>query len=170
MRADDAERREAILARIARAGRIARRALPELVAISFLLIPSPSRADPKLAPMAAAGREEFTTYCVSCHGRTGVGDGVAAPALKKRPADLTRIAARRGGSFPDDEIAAIIDGRSDVMAHGTRDMPVWGERFGDDANDSEREPVTQGRVALLVAYLKVIQVEVPETTKGDDPR
>ena len=58
-----------------------------------------------------------------------------------------------------------------MAAHGTRDMPIWGERFGDDASDSdEREPLTQGRVALLVAYLKAIQVEVPDAKKAAEPQ
>ena len=55
---------------------------------------------PKMSRMADAGRQEFNTYCVPCHGRSGIGDGVAASALKKPPADLTRIAFRRGGRFP----------------------------------------------------------------------
>jgi mono/diheme cytochrome c family protein len=151
------------------AGRRILRACSLLLAMSLLVAARAVAGDEKLAPMAAAGREEFTTYCTPCHGSSGVGDGVAAPALKKPPADLTRIAARRGGAFPDDEVAAIIDGRTDVIAHGSRDMPVWGERFGDDAGDpDEREPVTQGRVALLIAYLKTIQVDVP-ATKSTDP-
>jgi mono/diheme cytochrome c family protein len=141
-----------------------------ILATSLLAAARTGAADDKLAPMAAAGREEFTTYCTPCHGRSGVGDGVAAPALKKPPADLTRIAARRAGAFPDDEIAAIIDGRTDIMAHGSRDMPIWGERFGDDAAESfDREPIAQGRVALLIAYLKTIQVDVPPAPKGAAP-
>lgn len=142
-----------------------------LLTMSLLVTARAGAADEKLAPMAGAGREEFTTYCTPCHGSSGVGNGVAAAALKKPPADLTRIAARRGGVFPDDEIAAIIDGRTDIMAHGSRDMPIWGERFGDDATDpDEREPLTQGRVALLIAYLKTIQVDAPPPTKGATPK
>ena len=154
-----------------RKGWMARGAYALLLAISLLATSGSSRAEQKLPPMAGAGREEFTTYCTPCHGLSGIGDGVAAPALKKPPADLTRIAARRGGRFPDDEVAAVIDGRSDVVAHGTRDMPIWGERFGDDATDpDEREPLTQGRVALLIAYLKSIQVDVPDANKGAAPK
>jgi mono/diheme cytochrome c family protein len=142
-----------------------------LVAISLLATPASGQTEQKLSPLAEAGREEFNTYCVPCHGRSGIGDGVAAQALKKPPADLTRIAARRGGKFPDDEIAAVIDGRSDVVAHGTRDMPIWGERFTDDTADpGDAESVTQGRVALLIAYLKGIQVDVPAQPKGAPPK
>jgi hypothetical protein len=44
-----------------------------------------------------------------------------------RPADLTRIAARRGGRFDRREVAAWIDGRTRAEAHGSAEVPVWGE-------------------------------------------
>jgi mono/diheme cytochrome c family protein len=171
MRENKAEMASAMVGLARRGGWTARRASPLLLAIALLATSSPSRAEQKLAPMAQAGREEFTTYCTPCHGHSGIGDGVAAPALKQPPADLTRIAARRNGRFPDDEIAAVIDGRSAVMAHGTRDMPIWGERFADDATDpDEQEPLTQGRVAVLIAYLKTIQVDVPGPKSSAAPK
>jgi len=111
--------------------------------------------DPVLADM---GAEAFPRYCASCHGVRGEGDGPAAEALRVRPADLTRIAARRGGSFPTGEIARFIDGRFALAAHGSREMPVWGERFGESIPESSvAEEVTRGRIAVLVEYLKSIQ-------------
>jgi hypothetical protein len=53
--------------------------------------------------------------------------------LRIPPPDLTRIAQRRGGNFPDAEIAAQIDGRTVVPAHGSRDMPIWGQRWGNSS-------------------------------------
>ena len=47
------------------------------------------------------------------------------------PTDLTHITQRHGGRFPVAEIAAYIDGRTVVLAHGSREMPIWGERFGE---------------------------------------
>jgi mono/diheme cytochrome c family protein len=111
--------------------------------------------DPVLAEM---GAEAFPRYCASCHGLRGEGDGPAAEALRTRPADLTRIAARRGGSFPDGEIARFIDGRFALAAHGSREMPIWGERFGETIPEtSVAEEITRGRIAVLVEYLKSIQ-------------
>jgi mono/diheme cytochrome c family protein len=111
--------------------------------------------DPVLAEL---GAESFPRYCGSCHGLHGQGDGPAAGALLRRPADLTRIAARRGGNFPAGEIARFIDGRFTVEAHGSREMPVWGERFGEAIPDSGvSEEVTRGKIAVLVEYLKSIQ-------------
>ncbi|HEY5866358.1 MAG TPA: c-type cytochrome, partial [Candidatus Tectomicrobia bacterium] len=54
----------------------------------------------------SAGQQYFERYCSACHGMTGRGDGSAAPALRIPPADLTRLAQRRGGHFPVAEIAA----------------------------------------------------------------
>lgn len=117
---------------------------------------TPVSADPVLVEL---GEPVFRSYCASCHGLDGGGDGPAARSLETPPADLRRIAARRGGSFPDAEIARIIDGRFDIDAHGSREMPVWGNAFGADIPEGEvAESVTRGRLAVLIEYLKSIQV------------
>lgn len=113
--------------------------------------------DPMLAEM---GAKVFSTYCASCHGAAGRGDGPVASALATRPADLTRISARRDGVFPAGEIARFVDGRFSLPAHGTREMPVWGERFGAAVPDAGlSEELVRGKIAVLVEYLKSIQVE-----------
>ena len=74
------------------------------------------------------------------------------------PADLTAIAKRRGGEFPTGKIAQFIDGRFELPAHGSREMPVWGERFGADVPDAGvGESISRGNIASLVEYLKSIQ-------------
>lgn len=37
---------------------------------------------------AAAGKTAFATYCATCHGETGKGDGPAAVALDPKPANF----------------------------------------------------------------------------------
>jgi mono/diheme cytochrome c family protein len=109
--------------------------------------------------LARVGAEMFQHYCAACHGTTAEGNGPVAPVLKVPPKDLTRIAARRSGNFPDAEIARFIDGRFDVVAHGTREMPVWGLTFSKRlvAKDVEADEVARGRIEALVEYLKTIQ-------------
>lgn len=108
--------------------------------------------------MAELGAPYFQQYCASCHGAQAHGDGPAAGALRTPPADLTRIAARRAGKFPDGEIAQKIDGRFTITAHGKREMPVWGEVFSQGIPDSgTAESIARGKVAVLVEYLKSIQ-------------
>jgi mono/diheme cytochrome c family protein len=114
-------------------------------------------ADPVLAPV---GAEMFQQYCAACHGTGGEGNGPVAPALKQFPADLTRIAARNGGTFPDSDVARRIDGRFDVVAHGTTDMPVWGRKLMDataQGADENTDAVVRGRILTIVEYLKTIQ-------------
>ncbi len=104
------------------------------------------------------GAELYRFYCSSCHGGDGSGGGPVASALRTPPADLTRIAARRGGSFPDQEVAAYIDGRQEVAAHGPRTMPVWGRVLGkklERRRDPER--AVQAEIQLLVEYLETLQ-------------
>jgi mono/diheme cytochrome c family protein len=104
------------------------------------------------------GHQYFVRYCSACHGVEGRGDGPAASALQPPPADLTRIAQRRGGHFPVAEIRAYIDGRIGVPAHGRRDMPVWGERFEEMVGGgSLGEAVARSHMQFLVEYLQAIQ-------------
>jgi len=116
-------------------------------------------ADPRVdAVLADMGSELYLQYCAACHGVDGQGRGPAAGSLKVRPADLTRIATRRDGAFPDGEIARFIDGRFAPASHGTREMPVWGARFGERVPEAGlSEEIVRGRVLVLVEYLKSIQ-------------
>ena len=108
--------------------------------------------------LAEMGAEYYFHYCASCHGVDARGGGPAATSLKTAPADLTRIAARRDGRFPDAEVARFIDGRFAPAAHGSREMPVWGERFGERIPEAGvSEEIVRGRILVLVEYLKSIQ-------------
>jgi mono/diheme cytochrome c family protein len=114
------------------------------------------------AILAERGRELFARYCAACHGVAARGDGPAAPALSRPPADLTAIAARRGGRFPDAEIGGWIDGRFESPAHGTREMPVWGVQLRSELPPSGlEEEIVRGQIEMLVEYLRSIQRPAP---------
>ncbi len=56
---------------------------------------------PGLGPVAhMQGAADFNELCAPCHGRDAKGDGPLADGLAHRPADLTGLAARHGGTFP----------------------------------------------------------------------
>ena len=101
---------------------------------------------------AADAKKMFDSYCAVCHGKDGSGNGPAAKALTKAPADLTKITARNNGTFPSVHVQRFIEGADEVPAHGTRDMPMWGELFRSLDRNTD-----QIRVAALTEYLKSIQ-------------
>jgi cytochrome c553 len=101
---------------------------------------------------ATDAKEMFASYCTPCHGKEGRGDGPAAAALKRVPADLTTLASRNAGKFPDLRVRRYIEGADEVAAHGTRDMPVWGPLFRSLSPDTAAL-----RVAALTEYIKSIQ-------------
>jgi len=100
------------------------------------------------------GRELFQLYCAVCHGVDGRGDGPAAEAMKRRPPNLTSISKRNGGDFPTFRITRIIDGYEVKAAHGSREMPVWGEFFHDMQRD---ETLLKLREHNLVEYIRSLQ-------------
>lgn len=103
-----------------------------------------------------SGKGMFLQYCAPCHGADGKGSGPAAPALKKAPADLTTLAARNNGKFPEARVAQYIQGDAEVIAHGSREMPVWGDLF----RQLDREPgVAQMRISNLEDYIKSIRAK-----------
>jgi mono/diheme cytochrome c family protein len=101
---------------------------------------------------ASDARAMFDTYCAVCHGKSGVGNGPAASALAKAPADLTRISTRNGGSYPDGKVKRYIEGVDEVAAHGSRDMPMWGDLFRALNRDT-----AQIRVQALSDLIKGMQ-------------
>jgi mono/diheme cytochrome c family protein len=110
-------------------------------------------------------KADFQTYCASCHGHDGDGDGSVAPELVTKPPSLKQVAKRRGGAFDAAEIYLFIDGREMPRAHGTPEMPVWGALFTFEARVGailrnemvEPEAVTRLRIERLVKYLETIQ-------------
>jgi mono/diheme cytochrome c family protein len=112
-----------------------------------------------LPPAGESGAMLYRLNCASCHGAEGHGDGPVAKSMTVMVPDLTHIAARRGGRFPQEEVARIIDGLSPFAAHGTRQMPVWGYEFFDPRLDDEAaRALADERVRRLVDYLASIQV------------
>ena len=110
------------------------------------------------------GKAEYESSCASCHGVYGKGDGVLRPFLVKAPSDLTTLAKRSGGAFPTQLAWEMIDGRSstDIGPHGSREMPVWGTQYRQQALQSpalagQPEWYVRGRIVALLDYLARIQ-------------
>jgi mono/diheme cytochrome c family protein len=114
-------------------------------------------------PRVRAGRQLYQEHCMVCHGPKGKGDGIFADVLRIPPSDLTEIAKRRNGTFPDVEVHEVIDGRRVLPAHGSKEMPIWGRRLGGLFPDSANESAIRAKVDSLVDYLRSIQTSMPPT-------
>jgi mono/diheme cytochrome c family protein len=104
---------------------------------------------------ASSGKQMYLEYCASCHGKDGKGDGPAAVALKAPPSNLATLTARNNGSFPALRVSQSIEGDGTNFAHGSREMPVWGQVF----HTNETKSVAKLRVANLTDYVKSLQAK-----------
>ena len=104
-----------------------------------------------------SGASDYQAYCSSCHGTGAEGDGVIAKSLKRRPADLTELARRNNGLFPEEKVFNTVDGRRS-SAHSDSDMPAWAEVFAK-ATESAGADKAAARIDVLVQYLQTLQVK-----------
>lgn len=123
-------------------------------------------SDTTATDILVSGRDMYEAYCASCHGPEARGDGPVAELLTVPPPDLTQIRARLDGSFPVDELYRMIDGREEVQAHGTREMPVWGNIWEVSDSGPQSDAVVEQRINLLIEYLRSIQAESQESSSG----
>jgi mono/diheme cytochrome c family protein len=101
------------------------------------------------------GPEIFRHYCASCHGVDGRGHGPASVALKHGAPDLTRISRRAGGTFPFRQVKAIIEGTGPgPLAHGSREMPVWGPIFHEVESDMDLGEVRLDAVTKTIEAMQ----------------
>lgn len=111
-------------------------------------------------PGAPEGARLYAENCAMCHGPAGQGGGDWATDMDPAPADLTRIAARNGGTFPRARVLSVIDGYHRA-ALPDQQMPEFGLLLeGDtvpvDTGDGVMTP-TPRPLAALLTYLERIQ-------------
>jgi mono/diheme cytochrome c family protein len=118
--------------------------------------PQSPQTQEELPPLirSTKGSDLFRAYCASCHGVDAKGNGPAAPALKAKVPDLTVLSKNNKGQFPEARVRKVIMGDDVVVAHGSREMPIWGPIFHQIEEDVDRGNV---RLENLVKYLESIQ-------------
>jgi mono/diheme cytochrome c family protein len=141
------------------------RAMLPVICLSVGFLVSGTAAD---AQDMTLGEFEYQNSCVACHGVSGKGDGPVTDFLSGAvPLDLTVLQKNNGGVFPVSAVYAMIEGSAVASAHGTRDMPIWGNRFrqriaqAKDPLDETMEPegYAKARILALIEYLASIQVQ-----------
>jgi mono/diheme cytochrome c family protein len=101
------------------------------------------------------GADNFDEYCAVCHGMDGKGRGPAAPAMKMPMPDLTKLTSRNGGAFSHSDVERAILGKgSPTPAHGSEEMPIWGQVF----RSFDQDPSVRAlRITNLVKYIEKLQ-------------
>lgn len=104
-----------------------------------------------------SGKDMYKAYCAVCHGSDGKGGGPAASAMKVPPTDLTTLSKNNGGKYPSLKVVGSINGETNLPAHGSRDMPVWGQLFWTMSNGHQAE--VQQRAVNLTKYIETLQAK-----------
>ncbi len=122
---------------------------------AFAVAQSETKAETMASAEPVSGKQLYNSYCALCHGSDGKGGGPFSPQLKIWPPDLTQLAKKNKGVFPEMHVEEAIDGEFAKPSHGTAEMPIWGPVFRSMAHghkDSARV-----RIGTLLKYLESIQ-------------
>jgi mono/diheme cytochrome c family protein len=130
--------------------------LKAVVAFAGVVLAAPAVATekPSAAPLAKA-ELAYARYCVACHGPAGRGDGPLAADLRVPVPDLTTLASRNGGTYPQDRVLRIISSGDTVRGHGSPDMPAWGDAFRKTKGTEAR--TVDEAIRNLAEYLRTLQ-------------
>ena len=109
----------------------------------------------------SSGNRTYDRFCSVCHAANGKGNGPFTKNLIVTPPNLTTLSANNGGVFPWMQIYEVIDGDEKMRAHGSSEMPIWGEAFdlrnwGKGYNEYA-DVIVRGRIFELLVYLNYIQ-------------
>lgn len=132
-----------------------------LAAVDPSLSTAQQQAEIKRTPVRGSlsfeGKALYNELCAVCHGANGQGDGPAAPALTMMPTNLTQLAMQEGGKFPFEAVRRYIQGADEVTAHGSREMPIWGQIFRSMGSVDTARSQSELRTHNLVKYIESIQ-------------
>jgi mono/diheme cytochrome c family protein len=113
----------------------------------------------KTLPAPASGTQLYKQNCAVCHANDGKGNGPppANSGFKVSPPDLTTLALRHNGEFPEAYVAEVLWNGVKIPDHSRAEMPVWGIAF--KAMSQSDETQVKLRITNLTNYLKSIQTK-----------
>ncbi|MDP2822532.1 MAG: hypothetical protein Q8O52_07615 [Sulfuritalea sp.] len=135
-----------------------------IVHAALMMIGASATAALAADKLVDVGKFEYEGACAVCHGITGTGNGPFMGQLATRVPDLTVLARNNSGVFPFDRVYQVIDGRQELKAHGSREMPIWGRSFRMQSSAffenypaHDIESSARSRILALTEYLYRLQ-------------
>jgi mono/diheme cytochrome c family protein len=119
---------------------------------------------PSRAPAANpdSGEQLYKRYCAVCHGHDLKGNDRISTEFKNPPPDLTTLAQRHKGEFPDAFVESVLRNGVSDPAHRNSEMPIWGSVFA--ASKDENPQIATTRILNLTSYIKSLQAKPKEST------
>ena len=132
-----------------------------LTCIGIFMVTSAAKAQTTKVDL---GKNEYQVKCSNCHGSEGRGNGPYSDLLTVSTPNLSTLAKNNGGVFPMERLFQSISGEK-IKAHGSRDMPIWGQVYRVEAANYymdvpyDAEGYSRARLLALLEYLYRMQVK-----------
>ena len=104
-----------------------------------------------------SGKQMYKDYCAACHGMDGTGNGPAVQFLKIPPPNLTTMAVRHNEKSIILNVDAVLRFKNQSKAHGTLEMPLWGQLFKSLENQNGHPQLVELRIHNLSVYVQSMQ-------------
>jgi mono/diheme cytochrome c family protein len=118
----------------------------------------PAASPDSVGTAASSGQRLYVSYCASCHGIDGRGNGPASTALRTAPTDLTLLSKNNRGSFPAERVFSMARGDYVIASHGSKEMPIWGPAFLARSGRTATE--VEQNIRNLVRYIELLQQDL----------
>jgi len=132
-----------------------------LLALSITLPSTALAESDSYEETVSAGNRTFNRFCSICHAKDAKGNGPYTSNLNVTPPNLRKLSEANNGIFPWIKMYQIIDGTVITDAHGSKEMPIWGELFDisnwDSSYSEYSKTLTRGRIFELLVYMEYIQ-------------